>query len=190
MAMGGIWGSMGQNIDVIGNTVRDVKGVGIDFESTFHGTATGNTVYNASEGCISTFFFVKGIRFSGNVCTQDGSWMNCSGTAIATTMYVHNNGVNSPDPNGAFNIAIEGNSFDYLGSDGQFGVLRPTNAKQISRSENQLINTRIKCASQNAGGRRINNNGLYFTVASAAPFTAIEADNRHLGYTRTPGGDI
>ncbi|MBD9680032.1 right-handed parallel beta-helix repeat-containing protein [Pseudomonas sp. PDM18] len=190
MAMGGIWGSMGQNIDVVGNTVRDVKDVGIDFEGTFHGTATGNTVYNASEGCISTFFFVKDIRFSGNVCTQDGSWMNRSGTAIATTMYVHNNGVNSPDPNGAFNIAIEGNTFEYLGVDGQFGVLRPTNAKQISMSENQLINTRIQCTSQNAGGRRINNNALYFTVASAAPFTAIEADNCHLGYTRAPGGDI
>ncbi|WP_370290224.1 right-handed parallel beta-helix repeat-containing protein [Nocardioides sp.] len=63
---GGIWGSMGQDVTVAGNNVRDVTDVGIDFEGCFDCTATGNTVRNATYACYAVFFGCKRVTFSGN----------------------------------------------------------------------------------------------------------------------------
>ncbi|HEY7391318.1 MAG TPA: hypothetical protein VH640_22575, partial [Bryobacteraceae bacterium] len=69
----GVWGSMGQGVTFSANTVRNVHDVGIDFEGTVDGRATGNTCMEAINGCATTFFLNRNIVFSGNTITQSNA---------------------------------------------------------------------------------------------------------------------
>lgn len=64
--MGGIWGSLGQHIAVVGNHVENCSDVGIDFEGCYDFTCVGNTALECSNGCYAVFFGAKRGVFSGN----------------------------------------------------------------------------------------------------------------------------
>lgn len=63
---GVIFFSCVRTFTVTGNTVRNAPDVGIDFEGCADGTAAGNTVVDAVNGCYSLFFASKNITFTGN----------------------------------------------------------------------------------------------------------------------------
>lgn len=67
----GIWGSMGFDITVSGNTVKECADVGIDFEGCQNCTASGNTVTNAANGALTTFFYNRSVVFTGNSCRRN-----------------------------------------------------------------------------------------------------------------------
>jgi hypothetical protein len=64
------WGSMGDNIHfsgIVGDTVHDV---GIDFEGCIDCSATGGSIKDADNGCLSIFFLNRNVSFNGITCTQ------------------------------------------------------------------------------------------------------------------------
>jgi hypothetical protein len=68
---GGIWGALGQFITVADNDIDTCADVGIDFEGCKDCTATGGTVHNAKNACLSTFYASQRITFSGITCFND-----------------------------------------------------------------------------------------------------------------------
>lgn len=71
VGQGAIWGSMGREITVIGNTCRTGGDVGIDFEGCQMSSATGNTVENFANGGLTTFYSCTDILFASNMVEQD-----------------------------------------------------------------------------------------------------------------------
>ncbi|CAM4097520.1 right-handed parallel beta-helix repeat-containing protein [Paenibacillus alkaliterrae] len=72
--MGGIWGSLGERITVVGNTIESCTDVGIDFEGCMHCVASGNTVKNCTYAGLAAFFGSKYIEFTGNTVKQDNTY--------------------------------------------------------------------------------------------------------------------
>lgn len=64
--MGGIWGSLGQHITVVGNHVENCSDVGIDFEGCYDFTCVGNTAHECNNGCYAVLYGSKRGVFSGN----------------------------------------------------------------------------------------------------------------------------
>lgn len=67
---GGIWGSMGENIQVKDCIVTDCTDVGIDFEGCSKCEADNNTVSDCHNGCLTIFFYNEDILFKENKVTQ------------------------------------------------------------------------------------------------------------------------
>ena len=101
--MGGIWGSLGQNITVTGNHVENCSDVGIDFEGCFDFTCTGNTAYECENGCYSVFYGAQRGVFSNNSARNVIS--NGSG------FYATTNGVYKNE-----RLVISGNTFSTKGT--------------------------------------------------------------------------
>ena len=168
MSWGGIWGSMGKNVNVIGNHVERCGDVGIDFEGTHGGKASDNFVKNITHGCLSTFFYSENIDFANNTCLQDGT--------MGKTFYFHSNGATNPD---ARNISVKDNRFIYTATDGTLGVVNASNMKQFSFEDNELINVRVDFNVQNNGERDVKRNKLLFTIVSAIAFNAMNLGGNH-----------
>lgn len=77
---GGIWGSRGQNIQIIGNKLEAIGDVGVDFEGSKDCIADTNLIKNANNGALSVFFGSTNIKFNNNTCIVDDSiskyWLN------------------------------------------------------------------------------------------------------------------
>ena len=119
---GGIWGSMGENVAVTGNTVIDCGDVGIDFEGCNYSTASGNTVENCTSAALCTVFENRGIVFSGNSCAQytAGNYMilisnflhsdeNQDVSFIGNSFVAHN-GISAIVSQGVQHLVFEGNT--------------------------------------------------------------------------------
>lgn len=168
IAAGGIWGSMGHDITVLGNVVADCGDVGIDFEGCFDAAATGNVVSNCISGCLTTFFLNRGVVFSGNTATvssaamllvkiynstNDGSL--ASGNQAVTVI---NNILTCQS--GIADIQVEAvNSFRFIG--------------------NTLTNAKLSLTGNNLPNVEVSDCTLTFTVASGAAFRAIQASGQN-----------
>jgi parallel beta-helix repeat protein len=100
---GGIWGSCGANITVSGNNISGCGDVGIDYERS-SGAATGNTVSDCVNGCLSIFYGGEGVTYSGNTVSQSASM-----PATAHGVWFANNAK-------ARNITVIGNTITVLGA--------------------------------------------------------------------------
>lgn len=68
--LGGIWGSMGQDIVIDGNYVEDCSDVGIDPEGCTRVTCANNIVKDCVNGNYAVFFGSKSITFDGGESVQ------------------------------------------------------------------------------------------------------------------------
>jgi hypothetical protein len=66
---GGIWGSMGRNIKVVGCSVDTCGDVGFDAEGCQEVTFSGGKVKNCTNGCLTTFWGARNILFE-NVAVE------------------------------------------------------------------------------------------------------------------------
>lgn len=119
---GGIWGSLGKNIAVSGNTVKDCEDVGIDFEGCQNSSMTGNTVSNCHNGGLSLFFGSKHCVISGNTVEnnatsglKNGIWFtdadNSHNTVAGNTVKTTNNGNSFYFGDGSKYNTVNGNAF-------------------------------------------------------------------------------
>lgn len=63
IGQGGIWGSMGRNIKVVGCSVDTCGDVGFDAEGCQEVTFSGGKVKNCTNGCLTTFWGARNILF-------------------------------------------------------------------------------------------------------------------------------
>lgn len=110
-AKGGIWGSLGSNIDVSSNHVENCTDCGIDFERCENFTCTANSTYDCANGCFAVSYGCKHGTFSGNIA------MNRSGSGAA--FYAYNDVSASPALPPNQYLTITGNSFT---TSGGFGI--------------------------------------------------------------------
>lgn len=171
--MGGIWGSMGIDVTVTGNTVQNCYDVGIDFEGCINGVASGNTVRNCSYGCLTTFFYTRNILFIGNVCELDGVWTLRGSSSIATQLTNHLNGASGPLAKS--DVTFRDNKLSFLGTDTlNIGKVGCTQLESLVFENNELTNVRLSFAETTQNGLRIiRNNRLNFNKAMSATFNAI-----------------
>lgn len=177
-AMGGIWGSKGEDINIYGNKVYTCKDVGIDMEGTMSGIISGNTVKNCTLGCITTYFFCKDILIDGNTVSLDNTIFLSDNVTPATKLYYHSNGINSTT-NGAYDITISNNKFKYHGVEKTWGQIQPTNIIDFNFKNNELENVWINQSNSNAGKRKIIGNKFLFTYTSWALSPGIFMQNTH-----------
>lgn len=64
-AVAGVWGSMGQDINVDDPDINDCTDVGLDPEGCLDVAFTGGSVSNCVNGNLATFWFNKGVKFVG-----------------------------------------------------------------------------------------------------------------------------
>lgn len=65
----GIWGSMGENINITGCALNRINDVGYDFEGCFDCQAGSSTAKDCFNGCMATFSCAKNIIFKG-ICVS------------------------------------------------------------------------------------------------------------------------
>lgn len=68
---GCIWGSMGQNIAISGNSCYEATDTGIDPEGSIDVTVSGNSIGNCKNFNISTFLYTRNVTITGNSCFID-----------------------------------------------------------------------------------------------------------------------
>lgn len=78
---GGIWGSMGQRIRVIEPDVRLCSDVGVDFEGCQESGCEGGHVQDCSNGCLTTFWYNRGVYFKNVNVTLN------AGYSVASRIY-------------------------------------------------------------------------------------------------------
>ena len=164
---GGIWGSMGQQITISGNTVNNNSDVGIDLEGTFNSAVTGNSVSNAVNGCYSIFFYCDQITFSGNSALQDGS--------LGTVLFLQSNSENSASKN--IDVLITGNTFQYTGATG-IGTIQTQVACGLTIDGNEMRNVKIVSTNNNGGSIDVHRNFLFYTGQTVA-FNAVDIQKKY-----------
>jgi hypothetical protein len=75
--IGGIWGSLGGRITIIGNNVEDMQDVGIDIEGGSFVTVSGNNVKNCINGGITFFYGPQNVSINGNTVEQEAGYASC-----------------------------------------------------------------------------------------------------------------
>jgi hypothetical protein len=163
---GGIWGSLGQFIDVAANDVDTCSDVGIDFEGCQDCTATGNSVHNAVNACYSTFYGCTRILIVGNTGLNDtangAGGINAGYKAFAgasktsTYVTVEGNSFTTPghpiitDAAGISDSVIKGNTLINTAT-GARGI-RLLSANQMTVTDNTVRVTNCNVGIGNEGG--------------------------------------
>lgn len=165
---GGIWGSMGFGITVGDNVVDDCGDVGIDFEGCIDCTASGNVVSNAVNGNLTSFFYNRSVRFTGNTCSH-----NVTGRIMAR---VQNNYPTSDNKD----ISIDTNTF-YCPTGVISRIALETSQRSILRN-NTCTNVYISGEVNNVRNSTIKDNDLLFdTALGTDPGRSAQADAIHVG---------
>lgn len=159
IGMGGIWGSMAENVAIEGNTVRTCGDVGIDVEGCFSVAIAGNTVKDGYNGCITLFFYNRDVSVTGNTMVQTN--------ADRLTFGIYNSGDNTQNKG----IVVSGNSISGIGVLAQFGH---DGAYDITVTGNTMRNVYIKWDAANFRILNISNNTLTYDVTATTAFTAME----------------
>jgi parallel beta-helix repeat protein len=117
---GCIWGSDGERVTVSGNSVESCGDVGIDLEGTTHSTVTGNTVKNATNAGIATFYGSSNVTIESNTIDQvdaGGPGIKFFGTKPSRTLVVTGNTIQTSGSIGvtmdqgiAIDLSIENNA--------------------------------------------------------------------------------
>lgn len=133
VTLGGIWGSLGSNISVVGNHVENCPDVGIDFEGCVNFTCSGNVAYECGNGCYAVFFGSKQGSFTGNV----GRNLVANGSGFyATTNAIYRNE----------NLVIADNVFDCVAAAG----IAATENDGLSLSSCTITGNRISTGANSA----------------------------------------
>lgn len=188
--MGGIWGGMGQDIQVWGNTVERCYDVGIDFEGSIEAKAWGNTVKDCSLGCLATFFYCKDVQFSDNDVSQRGTWLESDLATLAVNLYYHSHGTNTSLANGSFDITLSKNKFKFLAkgvkdeeSDHLMGCIFTNPIWRFNFVDNECENVIItQPIASRHGTKNIKNNELTFKYRANAAFNAIYVNGSYGDY--------
>lgn len=157
---GGIWGSMGDRVRIKMNDVKDCGDVGIDVEGTFYASIIGNTVSNCANGCLTMFFYNKGIIFQGN-----NVYSNVDGQYLFR-IYNSSQSQNNKD------VTLKGNTFEYANTSG-IGIIGGDNCETIIVEGNTITNCKINLSSNNNRMIDILNNSILFTFVQGVSFDAI-----------------
>ena len=164
---GGIWGSMGQNITISGNSINTAGDVGIDLEGCFDCTASGNTVAECVNGGLTHFFYNRNIVYAGNSVTQSN--------AAYPVYRCYNSGANTLNKS----VLLSGNTFRGNGvittADYSAGPIQST-----AFIGNSFINCSLACAFNNMEFINIIGNTFIFDVAAGSTMTAISVSGQHI----------
>ena len=165
---GGIWGSMGRNITANGNVIDDCADVGLDFEGCDTWNATGNTVTNCVNGCLTTFFYNRNGEFGPNTCRQD----NAAASPIIAR--IQNNYPTSENEG----VTFTGGSFSCSSG---IAMIAFETAQRATIRGATLRNVRITAQINNIRNTTIDRCSLLFTVAAGAALNAINVGYNNLG---------
>lgn len=157
---GAIWGSMGQNLAINGNTVINGGDVGLDDEGGLNNTWTGNTCAEMSNGCITTFYLPVNVAFVGNSLRQ-----SVAGHPLIRTYNVNLSGLSS--------VRFDSNVINWTGTG--VGEVDDNNGPvgTLTFNNNTLLNTVVLFASINEHITTVRGNNLTFTNACAATCSGI-----------------
>ena len=161
---GGIWGSMGQNVTIKNNSVKTCGDVGVDLEGCFKSVADSNTVADAHNGGLSSFFGTSNVTFSRNsVTTSRPEW---------PLFRLYNSSV---DPKNVRNVVLRGNQFRSISG---VGIVDDHNGPgQLTFIGNTFTNVCLdithRGTGMNVAGPTITDNTLTFTTDVPAAFTAV-----------------
>lgn len=144
-AEGGIWGSMGRNVTVENNDVKNCSDVGIDFEGCDDSKAIGNRVIDAKNGNLATFFLNRNISFINNTAIST----KADGYAV---IKIYNSSLDADNNSGIF---FEGNNITATNGEGYFYV-EPCGFLTIKN--NAFNNVCIKTIAYNHGNFLIKDN--------------------------------
>jgi len=162
---GGIWGSMGQNIVITNNVVNDAHDVGIDLEGTYDTIVSNNVVKDGYNGGLTTFFFCRGITFSGN--TVYNSTPNTCGFKV----YNSAQDIKNED------ITVIGNTF--VNTSEGTGVVGGDNCEKIIYANNNFINVRMDHDFNNSRFTKVDSNHFVFDRPITGSKTAVEVGSTH-----------
>ncbi len=84
-----IWASMGEDIDVSHNTVRNCDDVGLDAEGSDNVRFLDNQVYDAKSAALSVYHWSSNITFARNYVEQDGFGTGAEGSTLWTLVNPH-----------------------------------------------------------------------------------------------------
>lgn len=167
-AGGGIWFSMCEGMTVTTNEVTGCGDVGIDFEGCTGCTASGgNYSANNTGGNFTTFFFCRGVRFTGNIGYLDGS---------GAQVMVRTQNLQSIPSNR--DITYDGNTFY---ATGVIGIVSLEVAQRHTFTNNVLTNCRLDSQFNNQLITTITDNRFLFTEVAGAAFNAINVGQNHGG---------
>lgn len=169
-AIGGIWGSMGDRVTVIGNTVNNCKDVCIDFESCTNSVANGNTAQDAANGCLVAIGVCKNVLFDGNAAIINPSveYVSIGGIYFEENL--------TP---GLTSVAFTNNTFVSFGKQ---SILHIKDCDTVKLDDNvfenvQVTTTTVTTQTQGLGSFSFCNNQMIFTAATLGQYTALTVGN-------------
>lgn len=134
--MAGVWGSMGQGIEVVGCYVDTMYDVGIDFEGCIDCGAVGNNVRDCINGNFATFYFNRNVSFRGNTSYQGTArphYRSYNSTQTVSNRNVTFSGNNCRSPTGIIStIDLGGGSIESF--DASFNTLH--NVRVVATANN------------------------------------------------------
>lgn len=144
---GGIWGGMGQDIDVLRNYVDGCADVCLDAEGSNNVLFAENDARNAGHAVLDVFFFSKNVMFYWNDVRQDGSY--------GGYLFHTHNGTQDP---AEISISAGSNIFRYMPASG-VGLIGKESG-QLVFDNNTLYNAVIDMATNNNGATQMRGNTL------------------------------
>ncbi len=149
----GLFGSMGQNVTYVGNTILNARDIGLDVEATDGATITGNTCANAVTTCLGTYFYNSNVVFSANVVSQD---------TASHFMFNHYSDLNDGD----IDTRLIGNTFRCTDPANMCVVSNLGGATQfLAFQNNHLSNTIVDFTVGNEWFLDVSGNGFLFSRA-------------------------
>lgn len=112
---GAIWGSEGSRIFITGNIADNCGDVCLDAEASSEVTISGNTVQNAVNGGIATFFGSTGVIISSNTVIQEATYQKPASHPNSSYAAVHIHGGNRPSNHVTQNVQIFDNTLNVAG---------------------------------------------------------------------------
>ena len=178
---GGVWASMCERVTYSNNNLSDIGDVGVDFESVWSASATGNICQDANNGCFSTYYQVKNILFSGNIGISTGFIDLGDGVQRRKTLYKHS--TTSTDVANSVDVKLIGNVFDCRQANDNCVVAYeyPTpfyeGVTNLTLLSNTFKNTRLYSPQSAIRNIDVKNNSFVFTDAKTLAFYAIDIEN-------------
>jgi len=160
VAGGGIWGSMGDNINVTHSYVKLAQDVGIDFEGCVNSSAKQDTAINAVNGALAVFAYCDGISFENNIVQAESPKFNLFLSLVDADVVMKN-------------VTLANNDFQTLSGVSSLNEMVPID--NLIFFNNSLRNCRInfRPSPKNNGAVIINQNRLSFS--SAIPADSISS---------------
>jgi len=176
MGGGGIWGAMGRQMAISGNTVRDCADVGIDLEGCLDSIVSGNYVQDCNNGCLVTYNLMYGVVFSGNECVS---------TVAGRNIVMHNIGGVSTQAGieQSRDLVLDGNTFRCVEPTAVCSVTGGF-IQNLIFTNNTLLNCVVSYTDDQYGGVRFDTfdgNKFTFDNTILTVMKVLESSNAHAG---------